>query len=275
MKLVTDITEVTNAYNFAKEFRKGFNTNCFLATEQFHRLIENGLLYQAYLGEVAFLLKKNAGFLNLYYYAASIDELAKSLPLILATTKNETMVVDLVTKNELCIEKSVFEENHFNVYTSLLRMSCVGNRSYSKGANLEKVRNARPEDALVVRQLLNTYFDPRAEQLPDMDELAGWIKKNNIILFEEQGKVVGFIIYDLKATTLYLRYWFVHPDFRDLKVGSQLFKEFLVRGKDTQRQLLWVIRSNENAIKRYHHYGFIEENMYNYVLINRQIKYEN
>ena len=275
MKLVTDIADVTNAYNFAKEFKKGFNTNCFVTTEQFNKLIKNGVLFEIYLGEVAFFLKKNVGFLNLYYYAASIDALAKALPKLLELTKDETVVVDLVTKDEFCKEKLVFEENRFNVYTSLVRMSCVGNRSHGEGANSVKVRNAVSEEAVAVKVLLTTYFDPRAEQLPDLDDLSVWIQQNNIILFEEQGKVVGFIIYDLKASTLYLRYWFVHPDFRDLKIGSQLYKEFLARGKDTQRQLFWVIRSNENAIKRYLHYGYKEEHMYNYVLINKQVKYEN
>ena len=274
MKLVTDIADVTNAYNFAKEFSKGLNTNCFVTTEQFNKLIKNGVLFEIYLGEVAFFLKKNEGFLNLYYYAASIDELVKALPQLLAITKDETVLVDLVTKDEFCKEKLVFEKNRFTVYTSLIRMSCVGN-IHGEGANSVKVRNAVSEDAVAVKVLLTTYFDPRADQLPDMDDLSVWIQQNNIILFEEQGKVVGFTIYDLKATTLYLRYWFVHPDFRNLKIGSQLFKEFLSRGKDTQRQLLWVIRSNENAIKRYLHYGFKEEKMYNYVLINKQIKYDN
>ncbi len=120
-----------------------------------------------------------------------------------------------------------------------------------------------------------SYFDPKAEQLPDTVDLLFWVEQKNIILFEEKGRVVGFIIYDLKVTTLYLRYWFVHPDYRDQKIGSQLFKEFLSRGKDTQRKLFWVIRSNENAIKRYIHYGFKEDKMYNFVLINKQIKYEN
>ena len=274
MKLVTDIADVTNAYNFAKEFKKGFNTNCFVPTEQFNKLIKDKVLFEIYLGEVAFFFKKNVGFLNLYYYASSIDALAKALPKLLELTKDETVVVDLVTKDEFCKEKSVFEENRFNVYTSLVRMSSVGNKSHGEGANSVKVRNAVSDDAVAVRELLTTYFDPWAEQLPDMDDLSVWIQQNNIILFEEQGKMVGFIIYDLNATTLYLRYWFVHPDFRDLKIGSQLFKEFLARGKDTQRQLFWVIRSNDNAIKRYLHYGFKEENMYNHVLINKQVKYE-
>lgn len=275
MKLVTDISYVTNAYNFAKGFKKGFNTNCFITAEQFYKLIKNGALFEIYLGEVAFFFKKNKDFLNLYYYAASIDELVKAIPQLLVITKDETVVVDLVTKDECCKEKLVFEENRFTVYTSLIRMSCVGHRIHGDGANSVKVRNAVSKDAVAVKVLLTTYFDPRAEQLPDMDDLMVWIQQNNIILFEEQGKVVGFIIYDLRATTLYLRYWFVHPDFRDLKIGSQLFKEFLSRGKDTQRQLFWVIRSNENAIKRYLHYGFKEEKMYNHVLINKQIKYDN
>ena len=87
-------------------------------------------------------------------------------------------------------------------------------------------------------------------------------------------KIVGFIIYDLYSTTLYLRYWFVDPLHRNLKIGSKLFREFRNRGKNTSRQLFWVIRSNQNAIKRYLHYGFKEENMYNYVLINNNENYE-
>lgn len=275
MKLVTDFADLTNAYNFVKDLKKGFITNCFVTREQFSKLIKHGVLFEIDLGEVVFFLKKNEGFFNLYYYAASIDKLDNALPQLKAITKDETVVVDLVTKDEFCNEKLVFEENHYNVYTSLIRMSSVGKRSHVDGANSVKVRNAVSEDTIAVQILLTSYFDPRAEQLPDMDDLSVWIQQNNIILFEEQGKVVGFIIYDLKATTLYLRYWFVHPDFRDRKIGSQLFNEFLSRGKDTQRQLFWVIKSNENAIKRYLHYGFKEEQMYNYVLINKQVKYDN
>jgi ribosomal protein S18 acetylase RimI-like enzyme len=192
----------------------------------------------------------------------------------MACIQDETMVVNLVAKNEFCKELSIFKEHHFNVYSSLIRMNCVGKRSHTVPAESDKVRNAETDDLFAVNQLLTTYFDPFAEQLPDTSDLIGWIKNNSIIVYKERDKVVGFIIYDLTESTLYLRYWFVHPDFRDKKIGSQLFKEFLARGKNTQRQLFWVIRSNENAIKRYRHYGFEEEKMYNYVLTNKKIKYE-
>ncbi len=274
MKLVMDISEVINAHNLAKNFKRKFITNCFLTHEQFIKIIKNGILYQVHIGEVVFLLKKNRGFFNLYYYASCTDELTKSISILLETTKNETIVVDLVTRDELCLEKSVFEQNNFNLYTSLIRMCGFGKIRHSEVSNFKNVRNARLDDIDVIMHLLDTYFDPISEQLPDTIDLSVWIEQDNIILFEKQGKVVGFIIYELKPTILYLRYWFVHPDFRDLKIGTQLFKEFLLRGKGINRQLFWVIRTNENAIKRYHHYGFKEEKMYNYVMINKKIKYE-
>ena len=58
----------------------------------------------------------------------------------------------------------------------------------------------------------------------------------------------------------------LHPDYRDKKVGSRLLRRFFEEGKDTKRQLFWVIRTNENAIKRYKHYGFNEENMFDFVM---------
>jgi GNAT superfamily N-acetyltransferase len=86
--------------------------------------------------------------------------------------------------------------------------------------------------------------------------------------------IAGFIIYQLVGVTLYLRYWFVSPLFRDRKFGSKLFNYFLLKGKDSKRQLFWVIQTNENAISRYKHYGFKEEKIYNFVLTNKNIKYE-
>ena len=274
MKLVTHISAVTNAYNYAKGYKKGFITNCFITIKQFNKLISNGKLHEITIGEVVFLLKKNEGFSNLYYYAASIDQLDQALPLLLPIIAKETVMVDLVTKNELCLEKTVFEKNHFNIYSSLIRMSSLGNKFQKKLLNTSKVRNATTDDLTVLDVMIKSYFDPRAEQLPEMDDLSEWIRNDSIILFEDQKKIIGFIIYDLNASTLYLRYWFVHPDFRDLKIGSKLFNEFLSRGKNTQRQLFWVIKTNQNAIRRYRHYGFKEEKIRNFILTNKNIKYE-
>jgi len=119
---------------------------------------------------------------------------------------------------------------------------------------------------IMIRHLLHTYFDEQTEQIPYDEELEDYARQSHVLVCEKQDQMAGFLIYELNASTLYLRYWFALPDFRDRKVGSRLLRRFFEEGKDTKRQLLWVIRTNENAIKRYKHYGFKEENMYDYIM---------
>lgn len=51
-----------------------------------------------------------------------------------------------------------------------------------------------------------------------------------------------------------------------MNIGSKLFNSFMYEGRNTKRQLLWVITHNINAIKRYVHYGFKPEKLFDYVL---------
>ena len=122
--------------------------------------------------------------------------------------------------------------------------------------------------------ILNRYFDPLAEQLPTKDEINNWIKLNHLILIEEKSEILGFVIFDLIGVTSYLRYWFVHPQYRDRKIGSTLLQEYFKISAETKRQLFWVIQTNENAINRYLHYGFHPENLYDYIMTNKNIHYE-
>ena len=128
------------------------------------------------------------------------------------------------------------------------------------------IRFAQEEDLPLIRKQLHQYFDEKTEQIPYDEELKDYTKQRHILVCDEKGIMAGFLIFELNATTLYLRYWFTHPDFRDKKVGSRLLRRFFEEGKDTKRQLFWVIQTNENAKVRYRHYGFSEEDMYDFVM---------
>ena len=80
------------------------------------------------------------------------------------------------------------------------------------------------------------------------------------------GKVEGFVIYDLSPAQLYLRYWFVHPEARGRGIGGKLLRTMFAAGAQTKRQYFWVKTDNENAIIRYKHYGFAFEPLKNTVL---------
>ena len=162
----------------------------------------------------------------------------------------------------------MFVDKGFEEHTTLVRMSRVGGPSVHERVP-GVVSEATDQDISSILDLYHQYFDPYSEQIPLQEELVQWVSSKSILVSRVGEKVVGFLIYELIGVTLYLRYWFVHPDYRDCKIGASLFREFFYRGKMTKRQLFWVITSNENAIKRYMHYGFSQEKMFDHVLIRK------
>jgi ribosomal protein S18 acetylase RimI-like enzyme len=57
-------------------------------------------------------------------------------------------------------------------------------------------------------------------------------------------------------------------------MGSLLLRSWLHKSSYSARQIFWVIQSNQNAIDKYKHYGFTEEDMIDIVLINKNLQYE-
>ena len=132
----------------------------------------------------------------------------------------------------------------------------------------DSVRHASENDIPLISLYLHHYFNEQTEQIPYDEELLDFCKQNHVLVCEENGQMAGFLVFESNASTLYLRYWFTHPDYRNCKVGSRLLRRFFEVGKDTRRQLLWVISTNENALIRYRHFGFVEENMFDFVMQN-------
>lgn len=54
-------------------------------------------------------------------------------------------------------------------------------------------------------------------------------------------------------------------------IGSSLYKKVMFESKNIKRQMLWVVSDNENAIKRYEHYGFkLDRFIDNVMIINNK-----
>lgn len=274
MKLVENFQAVQNSFTYIKAYKKKSVTNFFLDETKVSKWIENGLFYTIEIGEVLFFVKKNNGFDSLFFIASSIEELQNSLPLLVCRFEDSIFVVDIIVKDENSEIRSVFEKSFFYEYTSLVRMSRMVSNSLLEFEQIANLKDANVNQIDEIISLFDQYFDPMAEQLPNKVDLLAWVESGSLLVYEIDSKICGFIIYDLNGVTLYLRYWFVHPDYREKKIGSSLFNFFLYKGRNTKRQLFWVIKTNENAIKRYRHYGFNEEKMYNFVMINKNIKYE-
>ena len=275
MEKITALDFFVNALNFVKSFKKKSVSNYYFNSIKSEVLINSSALSAITVGAVVFVLKQNGHFINLYYYSSDSTELRKSLAKLVSIYPDMTVIVDVVTTEIDADVFKAFYHNSFNVYTSLIRMSRISDGMLIVDEVADQhLKVANQDESLEVFNQLKTFFDPKAEQLPTQDEMIEWSNNGNILVYKIENQVAGFIIYQLVGVTLYLRYWFVSPLFRDRKFGSKLFNYFLLKGKDSKRQLFWVIQTNENAIVRYKHYGFKEEKLYNFVLTNKNIKYE-
>ncbi len=265
MERVQSIEQLQQQSAEIRALRKGFLTNFFLDHVKHGLWIEKGDCYIERLGGTLFIIKQSPTFWNVFYCSTTLDEFGKDLSTFMAEHLTITMMFDIVGRDVQCQPMvALFQCKGCKEATSLVRMTRIAEPFiYTPD---DSIRKATDMDITYVSQLLHEYFDAQTEQIPYDEELIDYARQGHVLICEEQGKMTGFLIYELNATTLYLRYWFTHPDFRERKVGSRLLRRFFEEGRDTKRQLFWVIRTNENAIKRYRHYGFVEENMYDFVM---------
>ena len=269
MNRLSSLQDIQNLIYKVREYRKGFITNFFLETFKHSVWIEKKEMYHTQIGETIFILRKTPQFTSLFYISTGADSLKESLS-GLNINQDTDCVIDIVGNESIFNIKSIFLSSGFEEYTSLHRMNRIGALDFPSEFRVPGLSEACLEDCGQIAGLLNTYFDYYSEQIPSIEELEKWIESNQILVYKEQDNILGFIIYELFGVTLYLRYWFVDPSHRDKKIGSLLFNYFKYKGRETKRQLFWVVDSNENAIKRYKHYGFNSEKMFNYVLLKKR-----
>lgn len=267
MEKVLSINQLRQEIAEVRSLQRGFITNFFFDSNKHSLWIEKGDLMLEHVNNTLFIIKIAHTFVNVFYCSTTLDEFSKDLSEFIANYPNRTMMFDIVGHHAQCQPVvNMFKSKGCSVAASLVRMSRIAEPfDYTVDVS---VRKASELDIQDISQLLHNYFDAQTEQIPYDEELLNYALQGHILLCEEEGRIIGFLIYEQNASTLYLRYWFTHPDFRNRKVGSRLLRRYFEEGRNTKRQIFWVIRTNENAIKRYKHYGFKEEDMYDYVLTN-------
>jgi ribosomal protein S18 acetylase RimI-like enzyme len=274
---MTPVSSVeTFSYDLSKikGLQKGLLTNFFLDPVRTRLWVDKALVAAQQIGETVFYARANRGFRNLYYTSSSAESLKKDLPAFLSAENGEPFVVDLVGKEDILSVADIFLQNGFHEYIALNRMSRIVAETTADVRDTG-IAYAQKSDCPEILALFETYFDPLCEQIPLIEELRLWVEQGRLLLYNPEGsKIQGFLIFDLNGKTAYLRYWFVHPGYREKKIGSKLIYRFFLDSGVAKRQLFWVIGTNWNAIKRYQHYGFDKETFYDHVLINFDKRYE-
>jgi GNAT superfamily N-acetyltransferase len=276
MKSFSSLDIIYTSIQKVKQFKKGYLTNFFLDIPRMELWMRLKLIQYEEIGKTVFFRRENKGFSNIFFITTDTSTLSGDIDLFLRKYSDSLFVIDLVGKTDnVLVLTDVLAEKGFYKYTSMVRMTKIADSHFTGSVVCDSLSYADRNKADNVFKLLYEYFDPIAEQIPLLQEIYNLADNNRIVIHcDEIETIQGFLIFELKGLTSYLRYWFVHPEHRDKKIGSSLLQSFFKESIDTKRQLFWVIRSNKNAIKRYEHFGFVKEELFDYVMINNNIKYE-
>jgi len=272
MDKVESIEQLKELIAYVRNMRQGFVTNFYLDEEKHAAWIRTGEFQYDKWEDTVFLLFDHYApdnekyFTNMFYISTSEDAMLARLKEYPEKYIYDLYVLDIVGRDTMCLPlvEKLKAMRGYNDAT-LVRMTRMQSEELRVKSE-ESIVYAKREDVGMVDELLHTHFDEQMEQLPLVEELEKMIEQKHILLSMREGQVAGMLLFDLNASTLYLRYWLVLPEYRNKGVGSELLRQFLWEGRETKRQILWVNQANENAIVRYEHYGFKKENMYDYII---------
>lgn len=266
MRRIESFHQLTGLSAAVRNRREGFITNFYPDSFKHQVWIDKGVAFFEECGKTVLIIKDNGSFWNIFYISTSIEELRDSVSSFVNSNGSIPLVLDIVGRKEQCVPVvKVMEDIGFNISSSLIRMQRLASPEEDYPA-IEGVPFAVEEDLAEISGCLHEYFNERLEQIPYDEELLAYIRGKHVLTVKDQGRICGFLIFEKNASTLYLRYWFTRPEHREYKLGSRLLRQFFHEGLSTKRQILWVMEDNNNAVKRYIHYGFSNENMYDCIM---------
>lgn len=269
MDKVVSYEQIQDFVTQIRSLKRGFVTNFFWNERKHPYWLAVGSMFYDIENESIVMMHKDNDFSNIFYISTSLEEAAKH---ICGLKYENDEVLDLVIKDDDKKQLVPFVNTGFIEYRHLLRMSHVGSFDIASWCP-EGVVSAHKGDIPSLMKTLSMGFDPLAEQLPSEEELSDSIERGEVLLIKDGEAICGFIMFEIIGKTWHLRYWYTSSDYRNRGIGANLLKAALITGKDTKRQILWVMSLNDNAIKRYEHYGFKKELLNDYIMIKRN-KYE-
>ncbi len=243
-------------------------TNFFPDEMRMSAWCRDGAFYEECCGSTLFFVRRQSAFSNVYFMSRSVGALGEDWKTFALENGSGKWIVDLIGPDRMRQPlEDVMAVVGFSRLTTLQRM---GRKTpYEISESLSDIKRATPDDAGIIKELLDAYFIAEEEQIPSIEEIRKWIDAQTLYVIRglAENLIEGFAIFDLSPAMLYLRYWFVHPSVRGKGVGGRLLRAVFSAGRNTKRQYLWVKTDNENAILRYRHYGFGFEPMKDAVMV--------
>ena len=244
----------------------GFTTTLFAAEAQVEAWARRGVLSRVTAPGCILLLRRDRALAHLYHWAASREALDAALA-SLPGTGEPPLVADLVDRAERVPQLSALYARHgFARYATLVRMARVAPAG-APAAMPPDVEVAGPADTADVHAFFERLLDPVSMQVPELEEIAEAIAQRSVLVVRRGAALGGVLVFQLQGQSAILRYWWVHERARDQGIGARLMRGMFAACASARRTVLWVLADNDDAIRKYEHYGFGREGLVDEVML--------
>ncbi len=239
-------------------------SNCYFQLDEFKEWIDEGLVQGFDIDKGLILTLNQMGFVKLYFmgddfsWTDEIDNLKQRFECL-------ELVSEIVSRDE----PGEYELGKYTQYKDRIQY----NRLRSKGMNTD-IKDGidpiycRPSDLIFLRQMMDETFDPIGDHIPSDNELGRSISNHSVICEREGGRISGFIIFEDKGKTSYIRMICVDKDLRGKRIGERLMKRYFALHQQFKGFTLWCRSDNTPALMLYSKMGeYLDENLRNFVYI--------
>jgi hypothetical protein len=270
---VCTVDEVFAAIQKVKAAAPAFCTNFYPVQKKLQDWIAHGELRIESRDGTAFFLREDRDLQHFYFCGASVSALESGIR-DMPTLKTERVVTDLVG-NEAALKDvmSCLEKAGFRPYSRLQRMARAAQTGQPPVTAVDApVVFAEASDKQAILDLLENSFDHYADQLPTSYEIEAAIGAKQIFAIRCDGEVAAILFFETQGFTSTVRYWVVAERFQSKRLGASLIRHYFATQSTVRRFVLWVVATNENAVKKYQHYGYTADGLIDHVLANEMIQ---
>jgi hypothetical protein len=273
MTPVRTVDEVFTAIQRVKEAAPAFCTNFFPAQKKLQNWIEHGELRSESREGALFFFKRDRDFQHFYFCGASVVALQREMA-HLPALKTEPVVTDLVGSEAALGELlRCLETAGFRRYSHLQRMArATQTQTAAADGTDAPVVFAEAGDRQAILDLLERSFDHYADQLPMPYEIDAAIAAKQVFAIKCDGELAAMLFFETQGFTSTVRYWVVAERFQSKRLGAALIRHYFATQSAVRRFVLWVVATNENAVRKYQHYGYAADGLIDHVLANEMIR---
>lgn len=251
-------------YISKNEFLQKYSKKSFKYTNLYSlNLLPDNFYHKELNNEIIVIFEENIKEVYRLYFMSN-ELTPKNYGFLL--NNNNKIIVDIIEQKNSNHINNYIQSLGFIKYKELKRMSLVGTKAFSE-KGFECIRFGSLNDLYFINEIFIKYFDKFSEQIPNLKKITNFISLNQIIIYENKNKKLGFLIYEIFGKTQVLRYWFVLNEYRGLKIGIKLYNKFLSLGPNCTRRLHWVLSENIDAIAIYQKLNYEFDGLINTVLI--------